>query len=85
MVLVSSGALLHNREMKFSSPLLRLLPFAALLLILAATGCGKKGEAAKSQSSSSDPAVAPPQGAVELKLKLPVGARFPMRIEVVQK
>ena len=85
VVLVSPGALRHNREMKFSAPALRLLPVAALLLILAATGCGKKGEAAKSQSSSSDPAVAPPQGAVELKLKLPVGARFPMRIEVVQK
>ena len=85
VVLVSPRALRHNREMKFSSPVFHLLPVAAMLLILAASGCGKKDEAGKKPASSSATAAAAPKGAVELKLKLPVGARFPMRIEVLQK
>jgi len=84
-VLVSPRALRHNRGMKFSSPAFHLLPVAALLLLLAGNGCGKKDEAGKKAASASDPAAAVAKGAVELKLKLPVGARFPMRIEVVQK
>ena len=71
--------------MKFSSPSFPLLPVAACLLLLAVNGCGKKDEAGKKAASASDPAAAVAKGAVELKLKLPVGARFPMRIEVFQK
>ena len=84
-VLVSLRALRHNRGMKFSSPSFPLLPVAACLLLLAVNGCGKKDEAGKKAASASNPAEAVAKGAVELKLKLPVGARFPMRIEVFQK
>ena len=71
--------------MKSSCPAFPLLLVAPVLLLLVASGCGKKGEAAKDQTSSTAPVAAPPKGAVELKLKLPVAARFPMRIEVLQK
>ena len=71
--------------MNYSSPAFGLLPVAAFSLILAVSGCGKRGEAAKNQAPPSDPVAAAPQGAVELKLKLPVGTRFPMRFEVLQK
>ena len=84
-VLVSMRVLRHNREMKISSPALHLLPVAAIMILLAVNGCGKKDDAAKKGAPASDPAPAGPKGAVELKLKLPVGARFPMRIEVTQK
>lgn len=71
--------------MKSSWTAFRLLLIAPAFLILAASGCGKKDEAGKNQAASSTAIAAPPKGAVELKLKLPVGARYPMRIEVAQK